>query len=255
MPTPTKGPRLGGGPAHERLLLANLATQLFEHRRITTTEAKAKRVRPLAERMITFAKRGDLASRRRVLTVVRDKSVVHVLFTEIAPVMAERQGGYTRITKIGNRKGDNAPMAVIELVLEPLSAKKSTVREAEAATKRAAKKAPAKTAAKAEADEPQALADVSSGAQEDEAQAAAGDVEDTVQDGVEEGPYGPDSREASEDGEAPEGFYVKGNKDSMKFHTPASPWYDQTVAEVWFRTGEAAEAAGFAEAGKAKDDA
>jgi large subunit ribosomal protein L17 len=147
MPTPTKGPRLGGGPAHERLLLANLATQLFAHRRITTTEAKAKRVRPLAERLITFAKRGDLAARRRVLTVVRDKGVVHELFTEIAPLMAERQGGYTRITKIGNRKGDNAPMAVIELVLEPLTAKQATVREAEAATKRAAKKAPAKKAA------------------------------------------------------------------------------------------------------------
>src|SRR5450631_193294 len=141
MPTPTKGPRLGGGPAHERLLLANLATQLFAHRRITTTEAKAKRVRPLAERLITFAKRGDLAARRRVLTVVRDKGVVHELFTEIAPLMAERQGGYTRITKIGNRKGDNAPMAVIELVLEPLTAKQATVREAEAATKTAAKKA------------------------------------------------------------------------------------------------------------------
>jgi large subunit ribosomal protein L17 len=139
MPTPTKGPRLGGGPAHERLLLAGLATQLFAHRRITTTEAKAKRVRPLAERLITFAKRGDLAARRRVLTVVRDKGVVHELFTEIAPVMAERQGGYTRITKIGNRKGDNAPMAVIELVLEPVSARKATVREAEAATRRAAR--------------------------------------------------------------------------------------------------------------------
>ena len=120
MPTPTKGPRLGGGPAHERLMLANLATQLFEHRSITTTEAKAKRLRPLAERLITFAKRGDLASRRRVMTVVRDKSVVHFLFTEIAPAMAERQGGYTRITKIGPRKGDNAPMAVIELV-EPMA--------------------------------------------------------------------------------------------------------------------------------------
>src|SRR3954465_15770126 len=139
MPTPTKGPRLGGGPAHERLLLANLATQLFAHRRITTTEAKAKRVRPLAERLITFAKRGDLAARRRVLTVVRDKGVVHELFTEIAPVMAERRGGYTRITKIGNRKGDNAPMAVIELVLEPVSARQATVREAEAATRRGAR--------------------------------------------------------------------------------------------------------------------
>ena len=139
MPTPTKGPRLGGGPAHERLLLANLATQLFAHRQITTTEAKAKRLRPYAERLITFAKRGDLASRRRVMTVVRDKGVVHELFTEIAPVMAERNGGYTRITKIGNRKGDNAPMAVIELVLEPLSPKQAVVKEA---TKAAAKAAP-----------------------------------------------------------------------------------------------------------------
>ena len=139
MPTPTKGPRLGGGPAHERLILANLATSLFEHDQITTTAAKAKRVAPLAERLVTFAKRGDLHARRRVLTVVRDKSVVHRLFTEIAPDMAERQGGYTRITKIGNRKGDNAPMAVIELVREPLSPKKATVAEAEAATKRSAK--------------------------------------------------------------------------------------------------------------------
>src|SRR4051812_26644774 len=151
MPTPTKGPRLGGGPAHERLLLANLATQLFAHRRITTTEAKAKRVRPLAERLITYAKRGDLAARRRVLTVVRDKGVVHELFTEIAPVMAERQGGYTRITKIGNRKGDNAPMAVIELVLEPVSARKATVREAEAATRRASRGSASRSGAAAAA--------------------------------------------------------------------------------------------------------
>ncbi|GAB78128.1 LSU ribosomal protein L17P [Austwickia chelonae] len=141
MPTPTKGPRLGGGPAHERLMLANLATALFEHDKITTTEAKAKRLRPLAERLITFSKRGDLHARRRVLTVVRDKGVVHRLFTEIAPDMAERPGGYTRITKIGPRKGDNAPMAVIELVREPYSPKVATVKEAEAATKRAAKDA------------------------------------------------------------------------------------------------------------------
>jgi large subunit ribosomal protein L17 len=147
MPTPTKGPRLGGGPAHERLILANLATSLFEHGRITTTETKAKRLRPLAERLITFAKRGDLAARRRVLTVVRDKSVVHTLFTEIAPAMAERNGGYTRITKVGNRKGDNAPMAVIELILEPVSPKQAVVREAEKAASRSAKKAPAKKAA------------------------------------------------------------------------------------------------------------
>jgi len=116
MPSPTKGPRLGGSPAHERLILANLATALFEHGRITTTEAKAKRVRPLAERLITFAKRGDLASRRRVMTVIGDKGVVHTLFAEIAPQYDNRAGGYTRITKIGPRKGDNAPMAVIELV-------------------------------------------------------------------------------------------------------------------------------------------
>ncbi len=165
MPTPTKGPRLGGGPAHERLILANLATQLFEHRAITTTEAKAKRVRPLAERLITFAKRGDLSSRRRVMTVVRDKTVVHELFTEIAPAMAERAGGYTRITKIGPRKGDNAPMAVIELVLEPLSAKQATVREAEAATRRTA----------SAASEPTVEPDVSSGPQDDESQVAASD--------------------------------------------------------------------------------
>ena len=136
MPTPTKGPRLGGGPAHERLMLANLATALFEHGKITTTEAKAKRLRPLAERLITFAKRGDLAARRKVMTVIRDKSVVHELFTEIGPQYAGRPGGYTRITKIGPRKGDNAPMAVIELV-EP--ALEQVVAEATGATKRAAK--------------------------------------------------------------------------------------------------------------------
>ncbi len=138
MPTPAKGPRLGGSPAHERMILANLATALFEHGRITTTETKAKRLRPHAERLITFAKRGDLASRRRVLRVVRDKGVVHALFTEIAPQMAEREGGYTRITKVAPRKGDNAPMAVIELVTEPVSPKQAVVREAEKARSRPA---------------------------------------------------------------------------------------------------------------------
>ena len=140
MPTPTKGPRLGGGPAHERLMLANLATALFEHDRITTTEAKAKRLRPLAERLITFAKRGDLHARRQVMTVIRDKDVVHKLFAEIGPAMASRPGGYTRIVKTGPRKGDNAPMAVIEIVGELTS----VVGEAERArgTKVAAKKAP-----------------------------------------------------------------------------------------------------------------
>ena len=123
MPTPTKGPRLGGGPAHERLMLNNMATSLFKHKRIVTTETKAKRLRPVAERLVTFAKRGDLAARRRVMTQILDKGVVHELFTEIAPLVAERQGGYTRITKLGYRKGDNAPMAVIELVLEAVNAK------------------------------------------------------------------------------------------------------------------------------------
>ncbi len=121
MPTPTKGPRLGAGPTHERMILSNMSQQLFEHKRITTTVTKAKRLRPVAERLITFAKRGDLASRRRVMRQLTDKSVVHELFTSIAPAMEGREGGYTRITKIGNRKGDNAPMAVIELVMEPVA--------------------------------------------------------------------------------------------------------------------------------------
>ena len=156
MPTPTKGPRLGGGPAHERLILANLAQALFEHDRITTTQAKAKRLRPLAERLVTFAKRGDLHARRRVLAVIRDKGVVHRLFTEIAPDVAERQGGYTRITKVAPRKGDNAPMAVIELVREPLSARQATVREAEAATRRAAAPAAASSGAASSGDSTEA---------------------------------------------------------------------------------------------------
>ena len=152
MPQPTKGPRLGGGPAHERLILGNLAQALFENDRITTTQAKAKRLRPLAERLVTFAKRGDLHARRRVLAVISDKGVVHRLFTEIAPDVAQREGGYTRITKIAPRKGDNAPMAVIELVREPLSAKQATVREAEAATRRTSRKSSTTAAAAAEAE-------------------------------------------------------------------------------------------------------
>ena len=144
MPTPTKGSRLGGSAAHERLMLANMATSLFEHDRITTTEAKAKRLRPLAEKLITFAKRGDLHARRQVMAVIRDKDVVHKLFAEIGPKFAERPGGYTRIIKTNPRKGDNAPMAVIELVPEALSAKQSVVKEAEKArgTKTAATSAP-----------------------------------------------------------------------------------------------------------------
>jgi large subunit ribosomal protein L17 len=140
MPTPTKGPRLGGSPAHQRHILANLATALFEHGKITTTEAKARRLRPFAERLITFAKRGDLHARREVLTVVTDRSVVHTLFTEIGPSFAARDGGYTRITKVGPRKGDNAPLAVIELIPEeaaPASPRRRRARRAEPAASRA----------------------------------------------------------------------------------------------------------------------
>src|ERR671939_655339 len=143
MPTPTKGPRLGGSPAHERLMLANLATSLFEHGRSTTTEAKAKRLRPLAEKLVTFAKRGDLHARRQVMTTIRDKSVVHHLFDEIGPRYENRPGGYTRISKLGPRKGDNAPMALIELV-EPLTIAQQAVGEAERA--RGTKSAPRKRA-------------------------------------------------------------------------------------------------------------
>jgi large subunit ribosomal protein L17 len=155
MPTPTKGPRLGGSPAHQRHILANLATALFEHGKITTTEAKARRLRPFAERLITFAKRGDLHARREVMTVVTDKGVVHTLFTEIGPGFAARDGGYTRITKVGPRKGDNAPLAVIELVREEATASPRRRRArraqpspapAQAGAQAAADAAPAETA-------------------------------------------------------------------------------------------------------------
>ena len=174
MPTPTKGPRLGGSPAHQRLILANLATQLFRHGRITTTESKAKRLRPLAEQLITKAKRGDLHARRRVLTVVRDKDVVFALFDQIAPRYANRPGGYTRIVKTGPRKGDAAPMAIIELVeAAPVKATKAAARKAAKTEAVAAlvgdedevvvKPARArKAAAKPAADEPEA-ADTDSG--------------------------------------------------------------------------------------------
>ena len=235
MPTPTKGPRLGGGPAHERLILANLATSLFEHDSITTTEAKAKRLRPLAERLVTFAKRGDLHARRRVMTVVRDKGVVHRLFVEIAPDMAERNGGYTRITKIGARKGDNAPMAVIELVREPI-AKKAVVKEAAAATKRAAKDAD-----KAET-KPAKVADLPAD--------DAVDATESVDAPAKDIPAG--ALAANEDGSSPDADYtVKGNGDSGKYHVEGSQWYDATVAEFWFKTAEDAEAAGFEPAGGA----
>jgi large subunit ribosomal protein L17 len=166
MPTPTKGPRLGGSPAHERLMLANLATSLFEHGRITTTEAKAKRLRPLAEKLVTFAKRGDLHARRQVMTTIRDKDVVHTLFAEIGPRYAARPGGYTRITKVGPRKGDNAPMAVIELV-EGQTVAQQAVGEAERARGTRFAGAPAGAGAAAASGEVTADAVESAGVAED----------------------------------------------------------------------------------------
>jgi len=204
MPTPTKGPRLGGGPAHERLLLANLATALFEHDRITTTEAKAKRLRPLAEKLITFAKHGELHDRRQVLKVIRNKDVVHKLFAEIGPKFSERPGGYTRIIKVNPRKGDNAPMAVIELV-EELSAAARVVREAERSrgTKVAPSKAPtgrtAEIAQDAAADSPTA-ARVAGDA--DAARANAGDGAETVVDESGAADAGAPTEDAVESGTA-----------------------------------------------------
>src|SRR3982750_413357 len=165
MPTPKKGARLGGSPAHQRLILSNLATALFEHGRITTTEAKARVLRPVAEKLITKAKKAELGTtqslhnRREVLKTIRDKSVVHALFTEIAPTFAERPGGYTRITKIGPRKGDNAPMAVIELVTEAYEPKAAKPAKKPAATQAAAPKAEEKQADEAPAEEAEVVAD------------------------------------------------------------------------------------------------
>ena len=222
MAAPTKGPRLGGGPAHERLMLANLAAALFTHKSIKTTETKAKRMRPLVERLITFAKRGDLHARRRVLGVIGDKTVVHELFTQIAPLVEFREGGYTRITKLGFRKGDNASMVQIELVLEPVTKKPASAK---------------KTAATAEPEVE--VVDVEGAVDETAADSAS---DETAADSA----SGSDSAAPLEDGSAPSAeFVVKGNRDSMKYHTIESPYYGQTVAEVWFTTPEAAEKAGF----------
>jgi large subunit ribosomal protein L17 len=193
MPKPTKGPRLGGGPAHERLLLANLAAALFTHKSIKTTETKAKRLRPLAERLITFAKRGDLHARRRVLSVIGDKEVVHVLFAEIAPLVADREGGYTRITKVGNRKGDNAPMAVIELVLEPVTKKPSAKKAAAAKAEKAApvaEEAPAEEAPAEEAPAEEAA---------EEAPAEEAPAEEAAEAGAESPEEGAAAEAAAED--------------------------------------------------------
>ncbi len=241
MPKPKKGKRLGGSPAHQRLILANLATSLFEHGRITTTETKARMLRPYAEKLITKAKRGDLHNRREVLKTIRDKSVVHTLFTEIAPTFAERPGGYTRITKIGPRKGDNAPMAVIELVTEAYSPKAASTKKTQAA-------APAPAAAEEEAPAEETTETEATETEGQETAVVAADED--VTDGNVSGKYAGSHAPMENVDEAPDGFPVKGNENSMKFHEPDGQWYGQTTAEVWFDSVESAEAAGFTRAGE-----
>ena len=179
MPQPNKGPRLGGGPAHERLMLNQMAAQLFEHKRIQTTETKAKRLQPVAERLVTFAKRGDLHARRRVMRQILDKSVVHELFTEIAPLVENREGGYTRIIKTGFRKGDNAPLAVIELVLEPVNPKPKRAKKAEAPAAPAPVEAEEETAEAAAEDAEEAAEAVADAAEE-----TAGEAAEATEDAV-----------------------------------------------------------------------
>lgn len=215
MPRPTKGARMGGSASHQKHILANLATALFEHGRIETTEAKAKRLRPYAEKLISHAKHGKLANRREVMKQIRNKDVVHVLFAEIGPAVADRQGGYTRIIKTENRKGDNAPMAIIEIVTEQLAA-----TEASRSTRVAASQAAAKAAA-VEADEIKA----------DEAPASD----------LPAGAHAP----LEDADEAPEGFPIKGNADSKLYHRPGTRFFDSTVAEIWFADDASAEAAGY----------
>jgi large subunit ribosomal protein L17 len=250
MPKPKKGPRLGGSPAHQRLMVANLATQLFEHGRITTTETRARVLRPVAEKLITKAKRGDLHNRREVLKTVRDKGVVHTLFTEIAPTFAERPGGYTRITKIGPRKGDNAPMAVIELVTEAYSPKSaSTAKKATPAKKSAAKKTAPAEATETVEDPVEASAEALDVEPATEVEGVDEEVFEETEGGF-AGKYDGSHVPLEDESQAPEGFPIKGNEDSMKFHEPDGQWYEQTVAEVWFDSVESAEAAGFTRAGE-----
>ena len=193
MPTPTKGPRLGGGPAHERLMLANLAAALITHKSIKTTETKAKRLRPVVERLVTFAKRGDLHSRRRVLAKISDKTVVHELFTVVAPLVAEREGGYTRITKLGFRKGDNASMVQIELVLEPLNAKPKAAVSKKAPAKAAAVEAPVEDETEASEVTPEVV-ETEEAAVEAETVAAEAEDAEAVEAAADESPDGDQSK-------------------------------------------------------------
>ena len=208
MPTPTKGARMGGSAAHQRHLLSNLATALFEHGKITTTEARARRLRPYAERLITFAKRGDLSARRQVLTVVTDKSVVHTLFTEIGPQFATREGGYTRITKIGPRKGDNAPLAVIELVQEEAEAKprRRRARRSQAAARPAASAAAPEATETTDAPADEADADVTAEAPDTDVTSEGTDAESAEAEGAvdEAADSGDADGEDADSAEAPE---------------------------------------------------
>ncbi len=230
MPRPTKGARMGGSASHQKHILANLATALFEHGRIETTESRAKRLRPYAEKLISHAKHGKLANRREVMKDIRNKDVVHTLFAEIAPAVADRQGGYTRIIKTENRKGDNAPMAVIEIVTEQLAA-----TEASRATRVAASQAAAKSAA-VEAEE------ITSEAPAEDSAAAAD---------LPAGAHAP----LEDADEAPEGFPIKGNADSKLYHRPGTRFFDSTVAEIWFADEASAEAAGYSLPPSQQEDA
>ena len=194
MPTPTKGPRLGGGPAHERLMLANLAAALITHKSIKTTETKAKRLRPVVERLVTFAKRGDLHARRRVLAKISDKTVVHELFTVVAPLVAEREGGYTRITKLGFRKGDNASMVQIELVLEPVNAKPKAAVSKKAPAKAAAVEAPAEEAPVEETEVTPEVVETEEAAVEADTVAAEAEDAEAVEAAADESPDGDESK-------------------------------------------------------------
>ncbi len=237
MPKPTKGRRLGGSASHQKAILANLATSLFEHGRITTTESKAKRLRPHAEKLVTHAKKGDLAHRREVLKTINNKDVVHKLFAEIGPFFADRDGGYTRIIKTVPRKGDNSPMAIIELVNE-----QTVSNEADRARRVKASKAPT-----AESSTDNVVEAVEADATD--AQVANADA---VVDGIEDkDAHASNADDAAgshavlEDGSQPEGFPIKGNADSMLYHVPGSRFYESTVPEIWFATEADAEAAGY----------
>ncbi|KXO96303.1 50S ribosomal protein L17 [Tsukamurella pseudospumae] len=231
MPRPTKGARMGGSASHQKHILANLATALFEHGRIETTESRAKRLRPYAEKLISHAKHGKLANRREVMKEIRNKDVVHVLFAEIAPAVADRQGGYTRIIKTENRKGDNAPMAVIEIVTEQLAA-----TEGARATRVAASQAAAKSAAVEAAEIVETEAPAEDSAEGSDLPAGAhAPLEDV--------------------NEAPEGFPIKGNADSKLYHRPGTRFFESTVAEIWFADDASAEAAGYSLPKSQQEDA